>query len=85
LSDYGIINKGRLLNKRETTLEFSEEGLGVVKMILSNFELHPLSTDTVLTTYRIFNEIKIQYTLRSSIWKFRDGRWQMFFHQGTPT
>jgi hypothetical protein len=62
-----------------------EEGLGDVKMILSNFELHSLSTDTVLTTYRIFNELKIQHTLRSSIWKFRDGRWQMFFHQGTPT
>lgn len=63
----------------------SEHGIGVVKMTLSDFEIHPLSDDTVLTTYRIFNEVKMEHTLRSSIWKFRDGRWQMFFHQGTKT
>lgn len=62
-----------------------DEGIGVVKMTLSNFAIHPLSDDTVLTTYRIFNEISLQHTLRSSIWKCRDGRWQMFFHQGTKT
>lgn len=26
-----------------------------------------------------------EHTLRSSIWKYRDNRWQMFFHQGTKT
>lgn len=62
-----------------------EEGIGVVKMTLSNFEIHPLSADTVLTTYRIFNEINLQHTLRSSIWKLIDGDWKMFFHQGTKT
>lgn len=61
------------------------DGIGVVKMTLSNFEIHQLSTNTVLTTYRIYNEIKMQHTLRSSIWKFSDGQWKMFFHQGTPT
>lgn len=54
-------------------------------MTLSNFEIHQLSEDTVLTTYRIYNEIKMEHTLRSSIWKYRNGRWQMFFHQGTKT
>ncbi|MFF2908994.1 DUF4440 domain-containing protein [Paenibacillus sp. NPDC057934] len=61
-----------------------DEGIGIVNMTLSHFEIHPLSKDTTLTTYRIFNEDKQQYSLRSSIWKYRDGRWQMFFHQGTP-
>lgn len=61
-----------------------EEGIGIVNMTLEDFEIHKLANDTVLTTYRIFNHVKVQYTLRSSIWKFRDGSWQMFFHQGTP-
>ena len=61
------------------------DGIGVVKMTLSNFEIHQLSTKAVLTTYRIFNEVKMQHTLRSSIWRFSDGQWKMFFHQGTPT
>ncbi|MDQ7862660.1 nuclear transport factor 2 family protein [Peribacillus frigoritolerans] len=56
-----------------------QEGAGAVNMTLSQFEMHPLSDDTVLTTYRIFDEDKLEHTLRSSIWKCANGRWQMFF------
>jgi len=62
-----------------------QEGAGAVNMTLSQFEMHPLSDDTVLITYRIFDEDKLEHTLRSSIWKCANGRWQMFFHQGTKT
>ncbi|MGG2093386.1 DUF4440 domain-containing protein [Bacillus sp. S13(2024)] len=62
-----------------------EEGLSVRKMTLSDFEIYPLSEDTVLVTYRVKDETRMQNTLRSSIWKLIDGRWKMFFHQGTPT
>ncbi|ASS95488.1 DUF4440 domain-containing protein [Peribacillus simplex] len=62
-----------------------QEGAGAVKMTLSQFDMHQLSNDTVLTTYRIFDEGKVEHTLRSSIWKCTNGRWQMFFHQGTKT
>jgi hypothetical protein len=60
------------------------EGAGEVRMTLSGFELHSLSETAVLATYRILNEESGAKTLRSSIWKLADGRWQMFFHQGTP-
>ncbi|MFC0270379.1 DUF4440 domain-containing protein [Metabacillus herbersteinensis] len=60
-------------------------GLALSKMTLHDFELKQLSEDTVLTTYRIFNETRELHTLRSSIWKLTSGKWQMFFHQGTPT
>jgi hypothetical protein len=53
-------------------------------MKLSDFEIHQLSGEIVLTTYRIFNEEKMQHSLRSSIWKFEDTKWRMIFHQGTP-
>jgi hypothetical protein len=53
-------------------------------MRLSDFDIYPLSGDVVLTTYKIFNEEKMQYSLRSSIWKCKDTKWQMVFHQGTP-
>jgi hypothetical protein len=62
-----------------------EEGIGIVEVTLSNFEIHLLSDDIVLATYRIFNKINLQYTLRSSIWKLIDGNWNLFFHQGTKT
>jgi hypothetical protein len=62
-----------------------EGGIGVVKMTLHNFEIYSLAPDVALTTYRVIDETRMRHTLRSSIWKFRDGRWQMFFHQGTIT
>lgn len=75
-------SSGEVLYKDEG---IAEEGIGEVKMTLSDFDIHPLSEEIVLATYRIFNEVKKQHSLRSSIWKFTDGRWQMLFHQGTIT
>ncbi len=74
-------SSGRVLYKDEQL----DNGIGIVKMTLSDFEIHPLSNEITFVTYRIFNEIKKQHTLRSSIWKFKDGHWKMYFHQGTPT
>lgn len=54
-------------------------------MELTDFQMHPLAQDTVLTTYRIFNKTTGRKTLRSSIWKKRATGWKLFFHQGTPT
>jgi hypothetical protein len=60
-------------------------GVGVFKMTLNNFELHIRASDVVLATYQVVDDARKRHTLRSPIWKFRDGRWQMFFHQGTIT
>jgi hypothetical protein len=54
---------------------------------LIDFRLVALAEDVVLCTYRstrrgdAFRE-PVE-SLRSSIWKRRNGRWQMIFHQGT--
>ncbi|MBO9129413.1 DUF4440 domain-containing protein [Bacillus sp. 165] len=52
---------------------------------ISDFNMHVLSSDCVLTTYKIFNETRGTQTLRSSIWRKRDDQWKLFFHQGTKT
>nr|WP_242876402.1 DUF4440 domain-containing protein [Desulfosporosinus hippei] len=58
-------------------------------MIIEDFQVKVLATDVVLATYRAVktNESReeMRNSLRSSIWKFIDGRWQMVFHQGTRT
>jgi hypothetical protein len=52
-----------------------------------DFTVKVIAADAVLVLYR-----SVRYsdgatpdktTLRSSIWKLSDGRWRMFFHQGT--
>lgn len=60
-------------------------GLSIRDMTLSNFEINPLSENVVLATYRVYDRTREHHTLRSSIWKLIDGKWQMFFHQGTIT
>ncbi|WLR42192.1 DUF4440 domain-containing protein [Bacillus carboniphilus] len=79
---FEIGSSGRILYKGE---EIGVEGIGEVKMTMSDFEIHPLSSDIILATYVICNEIKKEYTLRSSIWKRFNEGWKMVFHQGTKT
>ena len=79
-SFFEIGSSGKTLYKERG---IATEGLRVVKMGLSNFEIYPLSENIVLATYKIFDEISKQTSLRSSIWKRENGKWKMQFHQGT--
>jgi len=52
-----------------------------------DFEIKKLSDEYVQATYKMIkndepNEDR-RYSLRSSIWKYIDGKWKMIFHQGT--
>lgn len=52
-----------------------------------DFETKKLSNECVLANYKVIknyepNEDR-RYSLRSSIWKYIDGKWKMVFHQGT--
>ena len=55
---------------------------------LTDFRALPLGPGVVLATYRTTSygasgEQPI-HSLRSSVWRLLDGRWQIVFHQGTP-
>jgi len=54
---------------------------------LTDFRLIVLAEGVVLSTYRSSRHgaspQEAADSLRSSIWKQRDGRWQLIFHQGT--
>ena len=55
----------------------------------TDFELRMLAPDLAQLLYRATilkpNEFITRYSLRSSLWKEEDGRWQLIFHQGTPS
>lgn len=55
---------------------------------ISDFQAQLLADDVALLTYRsqrhAAGALPASASLRSSLWKWRDGRWQMAFHQGTP-
>lgn len=56
---------------------------------LSDFTAREIAPGAVLVTYRVSRRDPAAGTtigsLRSSIWIWRDGNWQVVFHQGTPS
>ena len=64
-------------------------GMPQIRASMLHFKAELLAPGVALTTYRVFKHDEprphMKYSLRSSIWKFKDDRWQLFFHQGTPT
>lgn len=55
---------------------------------ISGFRVQRMANDLALVTYRVHRsaipERPAADSLRSSLWRFRRGRWRMVFHQGTP-
>ncbi|MFZ0475250.1 MAG: DUF4440 domain-containing protein [Halobacillus sp.] len=80
--DFWEIGSSGIIYDKKECLE-----LGVVlsQMTLYNYEIERLAEDVVLATYFIEDQTRNRNTLRSSIWKFIDERWQLSFHQGTIT
>ncbi|OGS00873.1 MAG: hypothetical protein A3G41_00670 [Elusimicrobia bacterium RIFCSPLOWO2_12_FULL_59_9] len=51
---------------------------------LRDFKAVLLATGVAMTTFRLIRHDRPPaHSLRSSIWRLADGRWQMAFHQGT--
>ncbi len=78
---FEIGSSGYMYNKKECL----QMGVVFTEMNLHNYEIYPLAEGIVLSTYYIRDETRDRNTLRSSIWKMIDGRWQLYFHQGTIT
>lgn len=78
---FEIGSSGFMYDKQECL----ETGVVLTDMTLHNYEIYPLAEDVVLSTYFIVDTTRNRNTLRSSIWKLIDGRWQLYFHQGTIT
>jgi hypothetical protein len=56
------------------------------ELLAREYVLTFISADAVLLTYQTQHKESAgsqRHVLRSSIWKYADGRWQMLFHQGT--
>jgi glyoxylase I family protein len=55
---------------------------------IADFRLRSLSDGLALVTYRVQRMATPvrpgAESLRSSLWRGKDGRWRMLFHQGTP-
>ena len=79
---------GQAYSKAEILEEVSGQ-VGSHRVWSQDYHMERLGEGLVLLTYKsahISTEgILERHTIRSSLWEFTEGRWQMRFHQGTPT
>ena len=77
-------SSGHIFSKIETIHALRAES--VMQITMRDFQAVLLSEEIALVTYRAIREqagsLAVE-SLRSSLWIFREGRWQMYFHQGT--
>ena len=84
-------SSGGVFNKQQVIEALEQEGPPdpTIRLSLVDFIARRLASDVILVTYRIIQEggpgTRRESRLRSSIWKLIEGRWQMVFHQGTPS
>jgi hypothetical protein len=80
---------GLQYDKAESIEGLTSESGTPPEFVISQFQARSLAPQLVLVTYRIAKRTgsseQVQYSLRSSLWQQRSGRWQIVFHQGTPT
>ncbi|MCM5557734.1 DUF4440 domain-containing protein [Pleomorphomonas sp. JP5] len=82
-------SSGRVYDKASIIEALVEESIAEAALApdVHDFTARPIASDVVLVTYRSSRHLPggaaARVTLRSSIWKLIDGRWQMLFHQGT--
>jgi hypothetical protein len=77
-------SSGKAFSKTEILSHLQSEGS--VPLSLHGFEAYQISDQAFLVTFRAVKEVPELppvESLRSSLWIYRDGRWQMLFHQGT--
>ena len=80
-------SSGAIYNKHQIISSLAREQ--IMEWSIADFSMRVLAGDVVLLTYRSTRRdpasAEERHSLRSSIWKLNDTRWQMIFHQGTPT
>lgn len=76
---------GRVYQRHEM-LGFSGDTIDIA-LPLQNFQARQIAPNVVLITYlsQVTYDDDVQSGNRSSLWVFADERWQLTFHQGTPT
>jgi hypothetical protein len=78
-------SSGRVFDKRQIIEALQNQP--AIQLWLDEFQVKWLAPDVALVTYRgncrFPDSDKVSHSLRSSIWRNRDGRWEVVFHQGT--
>src|SRR5262249_4850092 len=78
-------SSGRVYNREQAIAALQTEGR--CECSLTDFQATLIANSLALVTYKAAQRGQggkaVSFSLRSSLWIHRDGRWQALFHQGT--
>jgi hypothetical protein len=72
-------SSGRIFNRQQTIDDLLNSAPRPAT--IHHFYVESLAEEVALATYRVTTSVAVSH--RSSLWIFRDNRWQLHFHQGT--
>lgn len=72
-------SSGRVFSRQQTVADLLNSAPRPAT--IHYFNVESLSENVALATYRVTTNVAVSH--RSSLWVFRDNRWQLHFHQGT--
>ena len=72
-------SSGRIMNREQAVNALLNSSPRAAT--ISYFYVSLLAPEVALATYHATTALHVSH--RSSLWVFRDNRWQLFFHQGT--
>jgi hypothetical protein len=72
-------SSGRIYSRQQTVDDLMSSPARTAT--ISHFYVTVLAPDVALATYHASTTLHVSH--RSSLWVFRDKRWQLLFHQGT--
>jgi len=78
-------SSGRIFDKEIELKSLTEHGYDEIQFNISDFEVIELTDCLVQARYKTENKQSGKKSLRSSLWRFENNKWRLFFHQGTPT
>lgn len=76
---------GKVYDKTSQLSFVNEKGLAEIQFIITNFCVNLLSENIAHVTYQTESIADNSKSLRSSIWRYKNTHWSLYFHQGTRT
>ena len=78
-------SSGRIFDKEIELEHLTEHSYDEIQFNISDFEVIELTDCLIQARYKTENKQSGKKSLRSSLWRFENNKWRLFFHQGTPT
>ena len=78
-------SSGKIFDKEIELRDLKEHGYDEIQFNIVDFKVIELTDCLVQARYKAEHKQTGKKSLRSTLWRFENNQWRLFFHQGTLT